>query len=467
MKSVKVLNEEIDALRYEAKGIWQAAKDKDREMTAEEKARFDAITDKKSGEITVLKQQLSEAEDRERAIMEISNREAQQKLVDELDSDLRRTAPQRVLPTNGKLPKDDNGGNDRIFVRTAKLKAFKDEKTAYQAGMWYRSITSRLYNRDDKEADLYCLRHGMDISNTAYEGSGAAGGYLVPPQVSATIIDVRERVGLARQICQIQPMTSDMISIPKRAGGLTVYYPNELQTITDSDKSWALISLAAEKRAVASKISQELVDDALISIIDNVVLEQAYALALAEDNELCNGTGSSAYGHVLGLRSAIGTAGVYTCDANENLWSEIDLEDVIATMAKLPDRFHRDPVWVCSTNFYFAVFARLLAAAGGVGLTELQAGDGGRRSFFGVPVITTSQMPTADADSTIHALFGQFDMAVILGDRTGIRIGRDDSVGFMNDYTTLKATSRYDIKVHEPGDSSNAGAYVALKTNAA
>ena len=76
-------------------------------------------------------------------------------------------------------------------------------------------------------------------------------------------------------------------------------------------------------------------------------------------------------------------------------------------------------------------------------------------------------MPTADADSTIHALFGQFDMAVILGDRTGIRVSRDDSTGFLADYVTLKATSRYDIRVHEPGDSSSAGAYTALKTNSA
>jgi hypothetical protein len=30
--------------------------------------------------------------------------------------------------------------------------------------------------------------------------------------------------------------------------------------------------------------------------------------------------------------------------------------------------------------------------------------------------------------------------------------------------TTLKATARYDIKVHEPGTASAAGAYIALKT---
>jgi HK97 family phage major capsid protein len=467
MKSVKQLQEEIDNLRYEATGIFNAAKDKGREMSPEEKARFDAITDKKSGEIAVLKQQLSEAEDREKAILEMAARENTERIVNELNAEPAVRRPRQVLPTNGVPAESENTDvTGRVLVRTAKLKAFKNEREAYSAGMWYRSISSRLYGRDDKPADQYCLKHGLDISNASYEGSGSAGGYLVPPQISQTIIDVRERVGIARQVCEIQPLTSDMLSLPKRSGGLTVYYPNELQTITDSDKTWKQVALAAKKRAVASKISQELVDDALINVVDNIVSEQAYALALQEDNELCNGDGTSTYGGVTGLRSAVGSAGTYTCDANENLWSEIDLEDIMLAMAKLPDRYHRNPVWVCSTNFYFAVFARLLAAAGGNTIANLALGSQGR-SFYGVPILTTSQMPTSEADSTICALFGQFDMAVTLGDRTGIRVGRDDSVGFLNDYTTLKATSRYDINVHEPGDSSNAGAYVAFKTNAA
>jgi hypothetical protein len=57
-------------------------------------------------------------------------------------------------------------------------------------------------------------------------------------------------------------------------------------------------------------------------------------------------------------------------------------------------------------------------------------------------------------------------MGVILGDRTGITFGRDDSTGFLSDLTTLKAVTRYDINVHQPGTSSAAGAYVALKTAA-
>lgn len=465
MDSSKALQEQIDDLAIEARAIMEVASKESREPNEAETNRFDEITDTL---LPGLKERLATAAKREEKILELSKQNQRQSKMEELAGILSQSAgrPRKVLPTNGELG-DEGEPQDRVYVRSAKLKAFKNEREAFDAGMWYRAIVSNLYNRNDVTAIQHCHRRGFDVSNSAYEGSGAAGGYLVPPQISQTIIDVRERVGIARQVCQIQPMTSDMVSIPKRAGGLTVYYPSELGSITDSDKSWAQIALAAQKRAVASKISQELVDDALISIVDNVVSEQAYALALREDTELISGDGTSTYGGVVGLKSAVGSAGTYTCDANENLWSEIDLEDIMAAMAKLPDRFNRSPVWICSSNFYWAVFARLLAAGGGNTIGNLQVGPGMTKSFLGVPVLTTSTMPTADADSAIHALFGQFDMAVVLGDRTGIRVGRDDSVGFLSDYTTLKATSRYDIKVHEPGDSSNAGAYIALKTNAA
>jgi HK97 family phage major capsid protein len=304
----------------------------------------------------------------------------------------------------------------------------------------------------------------MDITNAAYEGSGTAGGYLVPAQLSATIIEVREEVGIARRVANIQPMTSETLAIPKKTGGLTVYYPAELGTITDSDKAWGQIGLVAEKRAVASKISQELVDDALINIVDNVVSEQAYALALQEDNEMINGTGASTYGHVTGLLTAIGAAGVSTA-AVSTTWAALTLGEVMTAMGFLPARFQRNPAIICSHNFYWTCLARLAASGGGNTISTIEGGPTGRQ-FLGVPVYLTPQMPVATAVSTVSMLFGSFDMAVVLGDRIGIRMGRDDSTGFLNDYTTLKATARYDMKVHEQGDASNAGAYVALKTHA-
>ena len=464
MESSKSIQDHISDLAIEAKALVEVAKKESRELSAEESARFDEITDKLVPEA---KAKLASAIKRDEAILRLSNEKLQHNKVEELNEILTRpNAPHEVLPTNGRLPSDDNRNLDgRVFVRTAKLKAFKNERDAYDSGMWIRAVSGRERNRVDIKAEQYCQRNGLDISNTMSEGTGASGGYLVPAPLSSTLIDVRENVGVARRLCDIQPMTADTLTIPKRSGGLTVYAPGEGSSITASDKSWSQVELITKKRAVLSYISQELTEDALINVVDNVVSEMAYALATQEDVELINGTGAATtYFGVNGLRNKLGAGGKATADSGDNTWDLLDLDDFIAVLGLLPERFQNGMLtWVCSSNFYHGCMLRIMAEGGGNTIANLQAGPSGRQ-FLGYPVEISSQMPTATGASQTCALFGNFKQAAILGDRTGIRIQRDDSIGFASDLVALRATSRYDINVYEPGTASAAGAYVGLVT---
>lgn len=465
MESSKSLQEQIDALAIEAKALIATAKRESRELSTEEAEQFDTIT---KTSIPDLKAKLTTALNREEEVLKLSNENRRNASVAELDEMLNSPGRNPVLPVNGRITSDDS--QDRIIVRQSKLKAFKNEREAFDAGMWVRSIVAKLNGQEDVKALQHCQRRGLMVDNTAYEYSGPQGGYLVPAQISQTIIDVRENVGVARQVCDIQPMTSDTMTIPKRSAGLTVYAPGEAAALTTSDKTWKQVELITKRRGVASYISQELVDDALINIVDNVISEMAYALALQEDLELISGTGAATtYFGVTGLKSSIGTAGVSTAATGHDTWPELDTADFTSCIGLLPERFARNPVWICSSNFYHTAMLRVLVAGGGNTVATLQSGAGGAgngnvRTFMGYPVYLTSQMPTSTAAATVCALFGDFTMGVILGDRGVMRFGRDDSTQFLSDVTTLKAVTRYDIKVHQPGDSSNAGAYVALKT---
>lgn len=461
MRSRKAIQEDIDSFAGTARNMVENAKAEGREFRQDEADLFDRITDEI---MPGLKNELNRAIELEQQILNIQKGHSNMhNFRNEFHTD---NGPRTVLPVNGKLQGDNDFPN--VFVRTAKLKAFRNERDAFDAGMWMRSFVARTENKVDIKADEYCNhRPHLLIDNTSSTLTGAGGGYLVPAPISQTIIDVRENVGVSRQICQVVPMTSDTLTVPKRSAGLTVYSPGESNAITTSDKTWGQVQLIAKKRAVASYLSQELVDDALISIVDNIISEMGYALALQEDNELINGTGAdTTYFGVRGLLNRIGSAGVSQAATGHDTWGELDMADVSAAIALLPERFHVNPSWVCSAAFYHAVFARLQYAAGGAMAAELANGVHNRRMFLGYPVYLTSQMPTSTAAATVCALFGSFDMGVILGDRTGIVMGRDDSTGFLSDLTTLKATSRYDINVHQPGTSSAAGAYVALKTAA-
>lgn len=467
MKTTKAIQEELDSLAIEAKALVEVAKRDNRELSDDESARFDEITEKL---VPACKADLATAQKREEAIVALSNANRRQNRVEELGEILNRSGSGRglVLPVNG-----EDSDADRPSLpchRMGKLKAFKSEADAYNAGMWMRAVVAREYNRDDRPALEHCHRKGLIVSNASVEGTGSSGGYLVPPVLASALIDVRERVGVMRSLLRLMPMTGDTLTVNRRSSGLTVYYGTENPSadMTSSDKGWQQIELVAKKRYVVHQLSQELVDDALIAVVDDAINEMGYALAYKEDDEAINGTGTSTYGGVTGLLQSIGSAGVYqpANSTGKSVWSGLTLDDFAGTMAKLPDEYAMEPVWLCSRAFYYNVMLRLEAAAGGNTFANMQAGDMGRRMFLGYPVVTTNRMPTATAVSTLSCLFGTFSMGVMLGERTGIRIGRSDDFAFLRDMTTLKATTRYDIKVHAPGTSSAAGAFAGLKTAA-
>lgn len=467
MKSVKQLEEEREGHALEAKAIYESAQAKNRDLTEEEVKRFDEITAEK-GIVAKLDEEIAVAVDRENRILALSAENSRKTRLAALTepggilNPTTRTA--RVLPTDGVLPSDEKKPQ-RVYHRMTKLRAFKTEADAYNCGMWMRAFIAKAWNRDDKVASDHIYRLGWQVSNVGIEGTGSLGGFTVPSPLSQTIIDVRENVGVARRILKIMPMTADTLAIARRDGGLTVYYPGEAVAITLSDKTWGQIELIAKKRAVAHQISQELQEDSLISIVDDAMNEMAYALAAREDAETINGDGTGTYGGVTGLLSALGAGGVSTAATGHDTWPELDMADFTAAMGKLPDKYSRDPKWVCSSNFYHSTMLRVQAGAGGNTIGSLEVGPGQPR-FLGHPVFFTDQMPKTTGVATVCALFGTFDMGAILGERTGITLARSDEYAFLNDVITVKATTRYDINVHAPGDATNAGAYIGLKTAA-
>jgi HK97 family phage major capsid protein len=469
MKTVKQLIEERETLAIEAKAIYEAAQRANRDLAEDEVKRFDEITNKSEGLIAKLDKDIATAKEREDAIVAISQRESRRNRLDELTEpggilNPNPTQARLTLPSNGALP--ENGQpQDRIFLRTAKLKAFKNERDAVNCGMWLRAFIAKHFNREDKSASAHVHRLGWQVTNVGIEGTGQLGGYVVPAPLSQTIIDVRDTVGVARQALKIMPMSSETLTMARRDGGLTVYYVGEAQSITLSDKDWGAVELIAKKRAVAHQISQELVDDALISIVDDAMNEMAYALAAKEDAEAINGDGTTTYGGVTGLLSALGSAGVSQAATGHDTWAELDVADITAWMGLLPDKYSRNPKIICSRAFYTTVLFRLMAQAGGNTFASMQAGVSGA-NFFGIPVLFTDQMPRTTAAATVCALYGTFEMGAILGERTGVAMARSDEYAFLNDVTTVKATTRYDIVVHAGGDASNAGSYVGLKTAA-
>ena len=338
-----------------------------------------------------------------------------------------------------------------------KLKAFDNEQDAYRAGLWFKAAFL-----NDSEASRLCKDYG--ILNTAVEGTDSAGGYLVPTELSDAIVAIRSRGGVARQLCKVVGMGSDVLNIPKVTAGLTVDYPAEAAAITDSDQTWGVITATATKRAIISKVANELLHDSVINVIDDLAVAIGNAFAVREDAELINGDGSASYGSVTGLIDTLHTGGTVDMSSGNTAFSDITLADLNGLVGTMPDKYYgsAEPAWLIGRVAWASNIQSLVYAAGGNTLADLASGAAPQ--LFGFPVYISDQMP-ADAVSTFAAFFGNFDAGCLIADRMGIDISVSEEAYWANDITAVKGVTRYDIQVHDVGGSS-AGAVVGLKTAA-
>jgi len=444
------VREKIAELQDEAQAIVNLAIEEDRDLTDDEKNRVDSIFDTVG--------QAADGSDKATGLRADEDRMIR------LEAEKQRIAAARAVrnvDVNGPTVGDETPKVHAKPRARRNLKAFKGpdaEQRAYESGQW---IKANVFGSAD--AVQYCNDNGLFIRNAATEGTDSAGGYLTPSPLSNAIVDVRELYGVSRKVCRVIPMTSDALNIPKRSSGLTVYYPGEASAITLSDKVWATIALAPVKRSTLTKISNELINDAVINVADDIALEIGRALGVQEDNELVNGDGSSTYGSETGLISALGAAGKHTLDSGETGWSSVALSDLHSLVGTLPEKYVPGASWLMSRSFFSQIVQKLMYAAGGNTVADVAGGSGAQ--LLGYPVDFSDQMPANAADKCA-ALFGDFNGAVVIGDREGVDVAFSGDYAFNEDVTTARGSARYDINVHAGGDGSNADGYVGMFTAA-
>jgi HK97 family phage major capsid protein len=149
------------------------------------------------------------------------------------------------------------------------------------------------------------------IGKAQGEGVDSAGGFLVPEELMANIIVLRELFGVFRQECQVVPMGSDT-STGRAAPAASP--PSSLARTRPSPsprRAWDNVNLTAKKLGVLTRMSTEIDQDAVVAIADWLVGEIAYAFASKEDDCGFNGDGTSTYGGMRGLT-------VLAIDGNHN-----------------------------------------------------------------------------------------------------------------------------------------------------
>ena len=343
--------------------------------------------------------------------------------------------------------------------RHGKLRYFKDEKDAYLSGLWYRS---RFFG--DKVALAKLEADHQDLAMTTVDSTG---NIFIPDPALQTIIDLRESYGTARQKCNIQPMASDTLTIPRRLSGLTVYFVGETSAATESEPEWNQVKLTCRTLATLTRVSKELSEDATISIAEKISSEIAYAMAVKEDQCLFLGTAASTYGGITGLITACATATatVSTALTANTAYSTLDLADFEAMIGMLPEYPGIRPEWYIHKSGWAASMMRLADAAGGNTADVIEGKR--QQTFLGYPVNFVNVMnSTLGAQADVNGLcyFGDLSMAATFGDRRGISVDSSTERYFEYRQVGIQGHERFDINVHDVGDASAAGPVIMLAT---
>jgi HK97 family phage major capsid protein len=434
--------------------------DKLRQQLAEQAAKMQAISD------------LAAKEDRELTEADRKDIDACLETSKVLDADLARAVAienkvKEVL-NNKKFESDSafapQAKAEKIpatVKRHGRLKAFKDDFQAYSAGQFLRATVG-----NNAAAKQWCNDNG--ILNVHGTTDNAKGGVLVPDGFETAIINLREEYGVFRQNARVYPMSEPIVYVPRRQSGFTAYYVGENSAGTESDASFSQVKLDAKKLMILTRLSQELNDDAIISLADFVANEMAYAFAVQEDQAGFLGDGSSTYGGIIGLENALAAGSVATAAAGDDTFEEVEFAFFQNAVGKLPRFPGIQPKWYVHNAFYWNAMVRLANAAGGNTINNVEAGPGGL-SFMGYPVVLVNALPSAltTLASEVVGFFGDLSMTATMGSRSGISVVSDSSRYFEYDQIAMRCTQRYDIVCHEVGTASAAGPMIALKMGTA
>jgi len=318
---------------------------------------------------------------------------------------------------------------DRIpaAAKYNKSNVFASSENAYEAGQFL------LATAGDRQAQEFMAAQSV--------GDDDKGGYSVPTPLASELINLVESYGVARMACRRVVMGAMTWAVPKLVGHSTIFYPAEAAPITESDLTFAQVSLTAKKMAGLVKMSTEISEDSLISMTDTIVRDLAWGFAREEDNNLF--TGGSIYTGGIEADANVNTSGTV---ASVGALALTDLTAVVVGAGQERGLNHK---WYMSPTLWNGQVRDLLNAAGGNMDSNLASGVS--PTLFGYPVELVNAMPGAAAVSgDLLCVFGDLSVSHYFGDRRNLNFKVLDQLFAVNDQVGIICTQRIDIASANP-----------------
>ena len=278
------------------------------------------------------------------------------------------------------------------------------------------------------------------VLNALQIGTDSEGGYLVPDEYERTLVEALEEENVFRQLAKVIQTSSGDRKIPVVASKGTASWIDEEGVYTESDDSFAQVSIGAYKLGTMIKVSEELLNDSVFDLESYIAREFARRIGAKEEEAFFTGDGT---GKPLGILTASGGAETGVTAASATAVTADELMDLFYSL-KSP--YRKNAVWVLNDSTIKAI--RKLKDNNGQYLWQPSLVSGTPDTILGRPVKTSAYMPVIAAGAKTIA-FGDFSYYWI-ADRQGRSFKRLNELYAANGQVGFLGSQRVDGKMILP-----------------
>ena len=297
----------------------------------------------------------------------------------------------------------------------------------------------------EREAGIAARERALSV------GTDSAGGYVVPEEYMAELIELLRSKVVATQAgaTQLTGLSGSPVKMPKLTGAVTAQWQNgENTSITASDQTFGEVSMTPKMATALTKMSRRLVALSNPSVEAIVRADLVASIARLVDLAAFRGSGSS--GQPTGIAQ---TASINTITSV----GAIAIEDIYDALYKLEE--DNSPMnrvaLVCHPRTWNQL--RKLRAGGsttgdGAFLIQPDPTVAARGTILGYPVYTSTQIPiTLGGGTDTVAYFADFS-ELLIGQWGTMVIEATESGGDAFQYHQLwvKAVMELDVAVRHP-----------------
>jgi HK97 family phage major capsid protein len=365
-----------------------------------------------------------------------------------IDRETAAEAAERTAPAVHSSRADENG-NEIV----EKAKGFGRGRGRKYAEL-FGSPAGQTHGFKDINAWFDVVRSGQyhpGLQAAAFESLPSTGGFSVPPEFAAQMLDESLEGEIVRPRCQLEPMQSNEKTIwgfdvsdssaGALYGGFTAQWLQEGGSLTAKDAKLRMIKLTTKKLGLYGQASNELIADGP-SFEGNYGTAMVKALGWHLDYAFLNGTGAGQPKGVLNDAALI----TVTKEAGQATGT-LMYENVVKMFARLHPALVQEAVWVANPTtipqlLLMTVKVKNVAGTENVGGSAIGALQGdGSMTLLTRPVIFTEKVPQLSTKGDIMLLaLSQY----VVGLRPEMGIEKSAHVGFQSDLATYRGILRAD-----------------------